>query len=550
MANGRIGLANQIGEQAVSAEGTALKTGRGFRQLFLEVFKQIWPAYLLASILILHGFHWSLPSAYQDQSFQADENGAVWAVDQIHFPHLNPHRFAWGTGLFYQVYVVKSIFTVGGLVHTSDYWMLVMGRLVVFASALGAITALFLLGRKMFDTWTARLAAVIFAVLPGFVINAHYFKTDVPMTFWMLVTMGVAYHLIETGNPRDILLLGFLVGYTASIKYSAGLLLFVGLLAIAMAWRRFHRRFSWISYLVCVAVGFAFGEPCALRPGNWKDIIAAIRWVGRLNRLGVPYHVGRPPAWIDYPLNVMPYSMTVPMLVAAALALLWVLVRKKREFLPILAFLVIYYPLLAMDNWRLVRYTVPFLPFAALFVASLIAHLRDRRVIGAISVGAGVAIVVYAFLFSFSYVRAMAQEDPRIQATRWIKENLPAELPIPTVPAWELDNAQLRMIGYPKLDVDFRVPELATAASPYLIFSEFGTSFYLQAIEHYPEKKEFFDYVLENYTEIIHFENSQKMLFVNSKRGGALPQDWLHPNPRIAILIRRNQVLPAKLAAD
>src|SRR6266849_3541774 len=34
-----------------------------------------------------------------------------------------------------------------------------------------------------------------------------------------------------------------------------------------------------------------------------------------------------------------------------------------------------------MDNWRLVRYSVPLLPFAALFVAALIAQLRKQRVI-------------------------------------------------------------------------------------------------------------------------------------------------------------------------
>jgi len=509
------------------------------RKFFLEILRYIWPAYLLASILILCGFHWSLPSTYQDKSFQADENGAVWAVNQIHFPHLSPHWFAWGTGLFYQVYIVKLIFTAGGLIHASDYWMLVMGRLVVFASALGAITALFLLARKMFDPWTARLAAVIFAVLPGFVINAHYFKTDIPMTCWMLVTLVFAYRLLDTGNPRDVLWLGLFVGYTASIKYSAGLLLIVGLVTIAMARRKFHKSFSWISYLLCVGLGFAFGEPVALRPSNWKDIFAALRWVASLNRLGVPYHVARPPAWIDYPLDVMPYSMTAPMLLAAAAAFLWVLLRRRREFLPVLVFVVGYYPLLAMDNWRLVRYTVPLLPLAALFVASLVAHLRKRPVIGTVSISAAYAILIYAFLFSLSYVRVMAQEDPRIQATRWIKQNLPAELPIPTVPAWELDNAQLRMIGYPKLDVNFRVPELAGAASPYLIFSEWGTSFYLQAIGHYPEQKQFFDYIDANYTELVHFENSQKLLFIDSKRGSRLPQDWLHPNPRITILIRR-----------
>lgn len=511
------------------------------RKLFLEIVRNIWPAYLLASILILCGFHWGLPSAYQDKSFQADENAAVWAVNQIHFPHISPHWFPWGTGLFYQAYVVKLIFTAGGLLKASDYWVLVMGRLVVFASALGALTALFVLARKAFDTWTAQLATFIFAVLPGFVVNAHYFKTDIPMTCWMLVALVFAYRLLDTGNPRDVLWLGFFVGYAASIKYSAGLLLFVGLVTIAGACRKFHKSFSWISYLLCVAVGFAFGEPIALRPSNWKEIFTALRWVAGLNRLGVPYHVARPPAWIDYPLNVMPYSMTAPMLLAAATAFLWVLLKRRREFLPILVFVAIYYPLLAMDNWRLVRYTVPLLPLAALFVASLVAHLRKRPVIGKISVVAAYAIVVYAFLFSLSYVQVMAQEDPRIQATRWIKQNLPAELPIPTVPAFELDNAQLRMIGYPKLDLNFLVPELASAASPYLILSERGTSFYLQAIGYYPEQKQFFDYIEANYTELIHFENSQKILFINSKRGSRMPQDWLHANPRITILVRRTR---------
>src|SRR5713101_313576 len=44
------------------------------REWLLEIFKHLWPAYLLASFLILCGFHWSLPNAYQDKSFQADEN--------------------------------------------------------------------------------------------------------------------------------------------------------------------------------------------------------------------------------------------------------------------------------------------------------------------------------------------------------------------------------------------------------------------------------------------------------------------------------------------
>jgi hypothetical protein len=510
------------------------------REWLLEIFKQLWPAYLLASLLILCGFQWSLPSAYQDKSFQADENAAVWAVNQIHLPRLNPHWFPWGTGLFYQVYLVKVLFTVGGLFPASDYWMLILGRLVVFASALGAITALFVLARKMFDPSTARLAAILFAVLPGFVINAHYFKTDVPMTFWMLVTMVAAYRLIETGTPRGVLPLGLLVGYTASIKYSAGVLLFVGLLAVWVARRKFQKRLSWWAYLLCVAAGFALGEPVVLRPWNWKEIITAIRWVGGLNSQGVPYHLGRPPAWIDYPVHVMPYAMTIPMLLAATIALLWVVTIKRREFLPILVFLAFYYLLLAKDNWRLVRYTVPLLPFAALFVAALIAHLRKMRRIGTISFAAGYAIAAYAFLFSFSYVRVMAQTDPRNQALLWSSQHLPKDQPVPHVGTLYVNLPQLELAGYQVSDVGYSVADLGSAKSPYLIVSEFSTAAYGQAIGHWPEQEKFFANVNANYSEVAHFENSQRLLFVDSKAGRTLPQDWLHPNPRITILMRRS----------
>ncbi len=510
------------------------------RAFLLEIVKQSWPAYLLASILILVGFHWSLPSAYQDKSFQADENAAVWAVNQIHFPMFNPRWFPWGTGLFYQAYLLKLVFAGGGLVDVSDYWIILMGRLVVFASALGAISVLFLLGRKLFDTRTGQLAAIIFAVLPGFVVNSHYFKTDVPMTVWMLVTLLTAYQLIETGSSRYVFVLGFLVGYTASVKYSGGLLLAVGLVAIAMTAHKFHERLPWVRYLACVVVGFAFGEPAVLLPRGWMAIIDGLRWVKMLNSRGLPYYVARPPAWIDYPLNVMPYSMTAPILVAAIIALVWVITKETRRFLPILTFLAAYYPLLSSDNWRLVRYTVPLLPIASLFVAAFVTHFNQSRLIRRVTIAAFSAMVGYAFFFSLSYVRVMAQVDPRIHATQWVEEHLPKDRPIPLVPAWDLDNVQLSKVGYSKTDVDFSVSKLKKVESPYLVMSEFGTSFYQQAIDFYPEHKKFLDYVAQNYTEIVHFENSQTLFGINSKRGMKLPQDWLHPNPRITILVRRN----------
>jgi 4-amino-4-deoxy-L-arabinose transferase-like glycosyltransferase len=501
--------------------------------------RKLWLPYSLASFLILAGFGWSLPNPYQDRSFHADENAAVWAVRQIHLPDLNPHWFPWGTGMFYQTYAAAFVIKHSGIFHLGDNQVLVAGRLVVFFSALGAITALYFLARNLFDEWTGLLAATILAVTPGFVINSHYFKTDVPMTFWMVVTLLVAYQLMSTGKSKYVLLLGFLVGYTTSMKYSGATLFPAACVAIASSSRRFRKSYSWIFYLGCTGLGFLFGEPYALL--RFSDILAAMRWVASINREGTPYIAGRPPAWLDYPLNVMPYSATLPLLIAAAVALIWILFKARRMFLPVIVFLLAYYPLLATDNVRLVRYTVPLLPLFALFVSFLVREMRQRRAGRMLALPAASLLIAYVFVFSLSYIRAMANTDPRVQASHWIQEQISRDQPIPVLSTHYTNVPQIEMIGYKKLDVPYSIPVLKNSQSPYLIISEFSTSYYEQALPHYPQQRQFFSYVGDKYSRLAQFENSQKLFGVNSKEGSTLPMDWLYPNPKITIWIRRGQ---------
>jgi hypothetical protein len=518
---------------------TAIKrmVGSGGRAILATV-QQLWPAYAVASILILSGFGWGLPDdRYTPGSYQADENAAVWAVSVIRPPGFNPHWFPWGTALFYQVYLVRKVLTLGGLIKLQGlYWIYVFGRLVSYASALGAITFLYLLARKLFDTSTARLAALILSVLPGFVINSHYFKTDVPMTCWLLATLLAAYQVIATGRRAHIVLLGLLVGYTTSVKYSAAVLVPASIAAILMARPRLERGIPWLSYALSVAAGFLVGEPRILR--DFREFFQAIQWVGSLNRAGMPYHVARPPAWIDYPVHVMPYALTLPMLLTAAIALFWVAYREGRRLLPIWVLLGCYAPLMFMDNWRLVRYNVPLLPFAALFVAYLARTMRSVPPLRWPALAGVSVLIAYAFLFSLSYVQVMAQTDPRVQASQWIERNLPKGEAVAVLRQRDLNVPELQLFGYSKQEVGYSATKLREAASNYLVLGEFGTRFFQEAIDHYPQHREFFDYVRDHYAEVAHFENSQQLLGIDSKKGDKLPQDWLHPNPRITIYRR------------
>jgi hypothetical protein len=501
------------------------------------VMKQVWLAYLLASVLVLCGITWGLPDhLYQGMSFQADENAAVYAVSHISFPAFNPEWYLVGTALFYQVYLIETILGATRLVNIDNFWIVFLGRLVSYVSALGAITLVFLLGRKLFDEWTGRLAAIILAVLPGFVINSHYFKADVPVTFWILAGLLAAYELVSSGKFSYVLILGLLVGYSGAVKYSAVMLFPAGLVALAMAHRAL-KPIAWIAYPASVAAGFIIGEPRVFL--NYSDILIGIRTVSQLLTLGIPYHVGRPPALLDYPLNVFPLALSLPMWALTAFAFVWAIVKHGKRLLPIFTFMLFYYLLLANDNDRLVRYTVPLLPFAALFVAHLVASLRQLRNIHVVAVPAMVIVVAYTFIFSLSYVQVMAQTDPRVQASVWIKENIPRDVPLPTTSTHYTNYPDLPFLGYKRLEILYSIAQLRDAESPYLIVSEFAMRFYQEAIDHYPAQQQFFDYVRANYKEVVRFENSQQILGVDSKDGIKISEDWLHPNPRITILRRQ-----------
>lgn len=508
------------------------------RPSLVALLRWLWLPYALASVLILIGFSWGLPDGhYVNMSFQADENAAVWAVNQIGFPFFYPRWLPWGTALFYQVYIVKMLVTAGGIIHLSDLWIYVAGRLVVFASAIGAITLTFLLGKRLFDAWTGWLAATLLSAIPGFVIGSHYFKTDVPMICWSLAALLAACELTSRKAASQVLVLGLLVGYSTSVKYSAAVLIPVGLLAVVQTRRAGGHSLSYRRYALGVAVGFFVGDPYAIL--NFPGFISAVRWVSANNTQGEPYYVARPPALIDYTVNVLPYALTWPILVVSACALVWLVFKQRHHLGLVWAFVLLYCGLLAADNTRLVRYTIPILPFAALFVAHLLRSLAKLRYTRVVALVGASCLLAYSFVFSLSYVQAFAQVDPRVQANQWIEAHISNREPISVSSTFYLDIPQLKLIERQGYEVGFSVDKLQHAPSPYLVLSDFGTIPYQEARRYYPEQQRFFDYVTSNYRVVASFENPQRILWVNSKSGPLLSQDWLHPNPRITILARK-----------
>ncbi len=460
----RLAVAGSASPRAVSVIGRLISV----LPFVLEIIRNLWPAYLLASILILYGIGWGLPdNPYQNLSFHADENAIVGGIRGMQFPTLYPGFFAWGTALFYQVWAIQGVLSLHHLLQLPGDAIYLMGRATVYVYALGTITLIFGLGRKLIGTATGRMAATTLAVLPGFVQSSHYFKTDVPTTFWLVAAVLAAYQTLTSRRALYVAFMGLLIGYAVSMKYTSIVVFPVGLVAI------------WMSR--SLAVSF----PRAVL------LYAAAVIVGFL--VGTPYAVVRP----DLIVNA------------------------------------------GVDHADL---TVPLLPLVALFIAYLgncLSRGKLSRVLASIG---GIAVVGYAFLFSLSYVQVMAEVDPRVQASQWIDTNIPKSEPVLVEDTSPTDSPRFDTFGYASVPVDFRAAILRKASSSaYLLVSEYATRPFGKAATSATdaEQQEFWNFVATDFVEVAQFENSQKLLWLDSKNDlSSITHDWLQPNPRITIYRR------------
>src|SRR5207249_5451473 len=147
------------------------------------------------------------------------------------------------------------------------------------------------------------------AVAPGYVYTAHLFKVEVPMIMWLVLALWMAQRLLISGRVNHAVAMGLLTGFAASTQYSAATLIPAGLLTIRRSALVDKTRAVKL-YAVAVAGAFLVGTPYALLYP--PRLISGLRMDMRLNREGIAYVVDRPPALVDYPLHVLPYTLSVP----------------------------------------------------------------------------------------------------------------------------------------------------------------------------------------------------------------------------------------------
>lgn len=306
------------------------------------------------------------------------------------------------------------------------------------AAAFGTATILlvYLIARRFLDQRWAAFAAVIYAVSPLAVRDAHFAVTDIPSVFFQTAVVWFALRYLDAEPARarrELWLAALSLALSMCTKY-AGLLLTSVL--FTAAWLRARERsepFPWrfVAKLCTVAaVVFAAVNPYLFI--HWDQAWEEIWSIVEVLYLWQPGD----PAWsLPYAL----WQFVKPLrhgiggwlgLATGVAAIAWAVRRRDSRLLlvaqPVLATFLV---LLPFQHTVPYRYLLPALPTLAVVVMVFVQRISLRAPLAGAAAALLLLLAPQAHT-AFGVVHLLGFQDTRSQAGAWIQANVPSSTPI------------------------------------------------------------------------------------------------------------------------
>ena len=381
-----------------------------------------------------------------------DESTSISVAMHMAKSGLHPHFFTYPTLYptallaLYSAYFMIGYFS-GRFGSLEDFKLLyytdpssffLIARTVGALSGIATISLLYLLGKRLYGRSVGLLAALFLALCPIHVRESHFAKVDVPMTCLMVLAAVFILDLYRRGGIREYLLSGLVSGLATSTKYNAGALCFSIVIAHLLreprpGWSGWRRPLDprLLAAALTMVAGFIIGSPYALI--DWPAFVDSFRQpVGMLlGEYGVhgardygPYGTG----WAYHAVFSFRYGLGPVMEILALVGLLWAIVQRRAVEILLLSFL-IQFAFLGNGRWIFARYVIPLVPVMMIFAAAVLLRLSSLvkgRVIGPAVVCGIVVLALAQPLYGIvRFDRLLLQEDTRLQAAAWIRENIP-----------------------------------------------------------------------------------------------------------------------------
>jgi 4-amino-4-deoxy-L-arabinose transferase-like glycosyltransferase len=319
-------------------------------------------------------------------SVQVDEPEVMLrAVRMMKTGDLNPHFFDYPTLYMYVQAVVAGVrFMVGAmqgqwasLAQAPPEAFYVWGRAATAITGTATVWVLYCAGMR-WGRPTALLAAVMFAVMPLHVRESHYVLTDVPVTFFVVLTLLLSLRAHERGTAAAFVLAGAAAGLAAGTKYTGAVAVLMPLLGCVMTPAA---RPSRAVAILCTLAGM-FGAFLAAAPYTFLDLPVFLNQFARLSAEYRTVTPGLDPVWLIY-LKHLRNALGGPgsAIVLGGLAVGgWRALAgpSRMKWIVTMAFPLFYFRFIANQNIVYGRYLLPLLPFLSLLGAAGVVRLVDQ----------------------------------------------------------------------------------------------------------------------------------------------------------------------------
>jgi 4-amino-4-deoxy-L-arabinose transferase-like glycosyltransferase len=352
----------------------------------------------------------------------------------------NPHFFDYPSLYIYLEAVASTLrFLTGALsgqwsalaqAPTEEFYL--WGRAVTAILGTATVWLVYRAGLR-WGARTALLASVMFAVMPLHVRESHRALTDVPATFFVVITLLFSLRAHERATVRSFALAGAAAGLAGATKYNAVLAIVMPLMACAMTpATRPSRGLALVWTLLAMLIAFLLAAPYSL--------LDVPHFLNGFAYLASQYHVPRTagdPVWVTALKQLRnalqwPGSLIVIAGLGAGVTRLCT-DRDRLKWLLATSFPVIYFVFVVRQSLFYARYLMPLIPFLSLLGAAAIVWIADvtrRLSLPRLAQQAVIAILTVAAIVPSTYASIQFNtNEGRVWTTeqlyQWIRQTLP-----------------------------------------------------------------------------------------------------------------------------
>jgi uncharacterized membrane protein len=332
---------------------------------------------LLSGLLLrLYGIKFGLPYLYDPD----EPDFSVRAYKILANKDLNPHWFGHpGTTVVYLLSMLYSIIFIGGVslgtfTNISDFKLLyfkdptifyLSGRLMFALFGVASILLLYAITSRLFNRITGLVAATIFALSPLHVYYSKLIRTDILMTFLVLIVFWFCLEILEKRTWESYILAGFFSGLAIATKYPALIVVLVIVIAYIFSHSRNDFRKLIASGFASVLGAFA-GSPFLFL--DFKTMLADVARENRYSHLSATGE-GFIRNLVWYVQDPLLHALSLIGLILAVFGIILCIGSKKKEMWILLIFPLSFLCFISILNLRWARWIIPVLPFLCVLIA-------------------------------------------------------------------------------------------------------------------------------------------------------------------------------------